>query len=342
MRLVNYSISILIYLISIKICYPINCDSLYSTGKLQGFSVSPYFDEQIDLFNYTPDIRVLINAPCIKDFNPEKPVELVLYALPNGNTIEQTIGKKTYPDDDWHYNIQHIGAQTRFLRNTIKDKNLVVVYLETKQKSWPKWKSENKDYPVIINNLVKYLTEIFREYNPVIVLTGHSGGGSFTFGFLDSVDEIPENIKRISFLDSDYGYDDNYGNKILNWIVSSPDNFLNVIAYNDSIALYNGKTFVSPTGGTWYRSKMMLQYLLNYMKFNKTENEELIKYTALNNRVQFILKSNPDKQIFHTIQVELNGFIQGLLSGTALEEKGYKYFGDRVYEKYIQDEKELP
>jgi len=41
---------------------------------------------------------------------------LILYALPNGNTIEQTKGRRVAEGLDWHFGIQHIAAQTRYLR----------------------------------------------------------------------------------------------------------------------------------------------------------------------------------------------------------------------------------
>ena len=310
--------------------------------RLPGFVTSHYFDEQICMFNYEPEVKILINAPAADIFDLNKPTEIVLFALPNGNTIEQTVGKQLNPGDDWHYDIQHIGAQTRFLRSQSGGTNLVVVYLETSQKSWPSWKSKHPEYPTIINSLVDYLTELFSDYNPSVVLTGHSGGGSFTFGFLDSVNEIPDNIKRISFLDSNYGYDVIYGPKLLKWINESDEHFLSVIAYNDSIALYNEKPVVSATGGTWYRSKMMKDFLDNHFEFEEFEDADFIKYTALDGRINFILKKNPDKLILHTVQVELNGFIQGMVSGTSLENDGYKYYGQRAYSKFIQDTKLLP
>ncbi len=98
---------------------------------LPGFNTSPYYDEQVITFYYSPDIRIQINAPAPNDFNPNLPVGLALFALPNGNTIEQTVGKVLETGDDWHYDIQHIGAQTRFLRQTVTEYNLVTVYLET-------------------------------------------------------------------------------------------------------------------------------------------------------------------------------------------------------------------
>ena len=312
------------------------------SGKIHGFVTSPYFNEQICAFNYAPEIRVFINAPESSKFNPNQPTEIILYALPNGNTIEHTIGKKLNEEDDWHFDLQHIGAQTRFLRNHINQKNLIVVYLESKQKSWPAWKNKHSDYPQIIDSLLEYLINLFKTYNPSIVLSGHSGGGSFTFGFFDSVEKIPDIVKRITFLDSDYGYNDLYGHKILEWLKESPDNHLCVIAYDDSKVLYNGKRIVSDTGGTWYRSKLMKNYLGNHINLREDDNEEFIKWFGLSNQVQFILKKNPEKLILHTKQVELNGFIQGIVSGTILEYKDYDYYGDRAYSQFIQDEEYYP
>ena len=47
-------------------------------------------------FTISPEVNVLINEPARTNFSePDKPVLLIFYALPNGNTIEQTIGKTT-------------------------------------------------------------------------------------------------------------------------------------------------------------------------------------------------------------------------------------------------------
>ena len=324
-----------------QITYPKEND-LLKAGRLPGFVISPYFDEQVCSFNYDSDIKVLINASSIENFNPDNPTKLILFALPNGNTIEQTVGKHLNPGDDWHYDIQHIGAQIRFLRNQSPNNNLVIAYLETAQKSWPVWKSKHPDYSSIINSLVNYLTDLFSNYNPTVILTGHSGGGSFTFGFIDDVIEIPNNIERISFLDSNYGYDDKYGSKILDWIKASPEHYLSVIAYDDSVALYNEKPVVSAKGGTWYRSKMMKDFLDDYFDFTSEEDNDFINYTALGGRIKFILKKNPHRLILHTVQVELNGFIQVMVSGSNMEGIGYKYYGQRAYSQFIQDGKILP
>ena len=54
--------------------------------------------------------------------------------------------------------------------------------------------------------------------------------------------------------------------------------------------------------------------------------------------MQFILKENPERQIFHTVQVERNGFIHCIVSGTTNEAKGYDYFGPRAYSPWILSE----
>lgn len=305
--------------------------------NLPGFSIYPYFNEQVKVINFNPEVRIFINAPSAQNFDPTKRVGLALFALPNGNTIENTIGKILKPGDDWHYDIQHIGAQTRFLRNINLDYNLVTVYLETVQKSWPSWRTKYANNAALIKTIMDSVKSYFSQFNPFTILTGHSGGGSMTFGYLNGVTNIANDIERITFLDSDYNYDNTtYGQKFVNWINAAPNHYLCVIAYNDSIALYNGQPVVSPTGGTWYRSRMFATYLANYYQFTTEIDSNFIKYTALNGRIKFILKQNPTRAILHTVQVELNGFIHGLLTGTTKENQGYTYYGSRAYTPLVQ------
>jgi hypothetical protein len=58
--------------------------------------------------------------------------------------------------------------------------------------------------------------------------------------------------------------------------------------------------------------------------------------------VEIVLRENPDKLILHTRQVELNGFIHSMLSGTRNENKGYTYFGERAYSISISDTLSIP
>ena len=64
-------------------------------------------------------------------------------------------------------------------------------------------------------------------------------------------------------------------------------------------------------------------------------NDDLEKVSAADGRIQFLLKENPDRKILHTVQVERNGFIHSLVTGTPDQDRGYEYFGERAYAKLI-------
>jgi hypothetical protein len=314
-----------------------------SAQLLPGFRESSSFaEQQLYIENSPPGTRILINAP-LKGFEKNNNVLLVFYALPNGNTIEQTCGKSMKDGDDWHYNIQHIGAQTRFLRQTIKNQTVVVVYLQAIQKSWSSWVANTPDSLSVLKSIVDDIKSMFAKWDPQVVLSSHSGGGRFIFSYIDAVSEIPGDVVRIAFLDSNYGYEDTIsGPKLVRWLKSGRDKYLCTLAYNDSVVIYNGRQLVSPTGGTWYRSKMMKNFLSGYFRFRERERDSIIWNTSLNKRIEIILKTNPDSLILHTTQVELNGFIHSILSGTRYENRGYSYFGKRAYSEYIPDSIEVP
>jgi hypothetical protein len=285
-------------------------------------------------FTFGNDIKITIDAPV--KFNTGRPLWLIWYALPNGNTTEQTMGKKMQPGDDWHFGIQHIAAQTAFLRHIVKTRDIVVVYAENSYKSWPAWKTQHAKYVSLIQRLVDTVNGLFPHVKKEIQLNGHSGGGRFIFSYLDGRDEIPAEIKRISFLDSNYGYDSSYLPKLTRWLKVNKDSYLTVFAYNDSVALYEGKPVVSATGGTWYRSRLMLLELTNFFAFRENNNDSMLHYLTADKRVQFYLKTNPGRKIFHTVQVERNGFIHAVLNGTRYDSRKYRYFGERAYEKFIR------
>jgi hypothetical protein len=324
--------------------YPSNASSTTtvpgnsSAQNIGEFKPTGQFGERVAAIPFVPEVKVQINAPAVADFAPDRPVLLILYALPNGNTTEQTVGKMIHPGDDWHFDIQHIGAQTRFLRALLTNRTIVVAYLETEMKSWPAWRRKHGDSA--IPRIVDSLKSIFPTNQLEVVLTGHSGGGSFTFGYLNRQEKIPDDVRRIAFLDSNYAYETtNHLAKLTTWLKSAPQPALGVIAYHDSIALLEGKTFVSERGGTWGRSHAMLADLGAQFPFTSQTNAAgLQTHSALNGRLQFLLKENPDQKILHTVQVERNGFIHAMLMGTRLAGQGYEYFGRRAYADWIQTE----
>lgn len=296
------------------------------------------FQEKSVTLTFEPGVRIVMNMPATDD--AAKPVHLILYALPNGNSIEQTIGRRTNPGDDWHFDIQHIGAQTRWLRGRSTDVSLVVAYLECEGKSWPAWRKKNDPNDVLIAQMVDTLRQQFAGRQLSLVLTGHSGGGSFTFGFINGVEQIPDDIERIAFLDSNYAYDSAkaHGDKLTAWLASSEQHRLTAIAYEDYIALLNGKTFVSENGGTWGRSRAMQADLEGKFAFKSETDDEWERHLALEGRIKFLMRKNPTKAVLHTRLVEFNGFIHAMLAGTPAEGRDYTFFGPRVYERFVSTE----
>jgi len=314
------------------------CVNLSHSQILKEFIDTNSFNEQeLWIKNGQDSMTININNPL--HFNKNGETFLIFFALPNGNSIEWTKGKKMKPGDDWHFDIQHIAAQTRFVRSLDKKNNYFVVYLSADQKSWPAWKRTTPNSKIKIKNIVDNIASKFKDFDPKIILNGHSGGGSFIFGYLDAVEKIPDNIVRIAFIDSDYGYEDSsHTKKFVDWLQRDKRNNLVVLAYNDSNVIYNGKQLVSPTGGTWYRSRLIQRKLSETFSFKTVADTAFIDHQALNGRIKIILKENPNGLIYHTVQVERNGFIFSILSNTKFDKRKYfTYFGDRVYGKYISD-----
>ena len=320
------TIGLLYFAVNSKPCY------------LDGFTLNELGEQRMIITDVFPDVTIVINAPSPDKFDKNKKTALVLYALPNGNTIDWTAGKLMEEGDDWHYDIQNVGAQIRFVRDACPEYNWVVAYLQSYEKSsWTTWSRTHVDSgKEIIQQIVDKVRTIFAPYNPVIMLNGHSGGGRFILDYITGTDEIPSDIERIAFIDSNYGYEDSlHYNKLTNWLASSNSRYLDVIAYNDSTVIYDGKPLVSPMGGTWWRSKKMQKDFSNAFTFTSTVDTTFIQYNALDGRVQFWLKQNDDgSNIYHTVLVERNGLIHSLLSGTNYENKGYTFWGERAYQKY--------
>lgn len=310
-------------------------------GRLPGFKTEPYFNEQIKTYTFDPDVRIHIIAPPEYQFDSRKPTRLILYALPNGNTIEHTIGKKIVQGVDWHYGIQHIGAQTRRLREIITDENIVVAYLEAKSKSWPLWRRKHSNSGSLIKQIVESVKSQLPVANVKITLSGHSGGGSFIFGYLNSLPHIPDEIGRISFLDSNYSYSDEekHGDKLIEWLKRSSQHFLSVICYDDRNVRFNGKLIVGPQGGTYRKTYKMIERLQKEIPLTRTDENELTRYRGLNGRIDIIIHNNPENKILHTVLVgDMNGFIQAMTSGTQYENKVAIFNGPIAYEKWIQSD----
>jgi hypothetical protein len=310
-----------------------------SKGRLDGFEKSLHFNEQVKKYIFDPDVKVQINAPAKNEFDPEKNTRIIFFALPNGNSTEWTIGKEVKEGDDWHFGIQHIGAQTRRLREIIKDENIVVVYLEAKRKSWPGWRKNHRDDAALIKKLVESVKDMIPGKKVIVELSSHSGGGSFVFGFINSSDEIPAYIRRISFLDSNYGYsdEDKHGDKILNWIAGDPKRNFVILCYDDRNITFNGKRVVGPTGGTYRKTHKMITRFKKDVELGKSVENDIIRYRDLYGQMDIIIHTNPKNKILHTVLVgDMNGFIHSSTTGSEYENMAGVFNGPLAYEKWIQ------
>ena len=86
-------------------------------------------------------IRIHVNAPLDENGKPARATRLIVYACPNGNTLEQTLGCQMKPDLDWHYDGQHVAAQVRLLRTLEPNERIVLVGAEAPGLTWPSFRS---------------------------------------------------------------------------------------------------------------------------------------------------------------------------------------------------------
>jgi len=282
---------------------------------------------------FPAQIRAVIGRPTL--LAPAAPVQLVIYAVPAGNTIEQTLGRRLRADDDWHFDIQHIAAQTRWLR-AHGHPNLAIAVVEPMGKSWVNWTREMPQAGAKFGAVIEQLRQLAQTAR--ITLASHSAGGSAIFSLLDDSEHVPDDVERIVLLDSNYRYDATcaHAPKFAAWLQGAADRVLFVAAYEDFRARLDGKAFVSETGGTWGRSQAMLADLAGALGgFVRREDQgPLEDYRSKDGRAIFLLRRNPEVMIWHTRLVELNGFIHAMLAGTADEGRDYRYLGERVYAEF--------
>jgi hypothetical protein len=280
------------------------------TPLLSGFHRSPYFGEQVREQWIEDDVLALVNLPA--DYDPARPTQLVIYATPNGNTIEQTLGCAPGADVGWQFNIQHVAAQIRRFRERTPKENIVLACVQAEGLSWPAWRKSHADAPARGRRIVDWLKALLPGTAIGVTLTGHSGGGAFTFANIDAADAIPADIERIAFLDSNYSYDDqlNHGDKLLAWLRGDTGRRLHVVAYDDREITLNGKKVVGPTGGTFRATGRMLDRFRKAVEVGETKAGDVAVYRAIDGRFTAHVHTNPRNVVLHT---ELVGGMFGLL-----------------------------
>ncbi|MDM4766630.1 hypothetical protein [Pelomonas sp. SE-A7] len=305
---------------------------------LPGFQRSVHFDEQRLELQVNDGVRLLYLAPPRLD--PAKPTRLLAFALPNGNSIEQTLGARLEPGLDWHYDIQHVGAQWRRLRElgSSGEENLVLVLMEARGLSWPAWRRAHpQDANARIAEVVAHLADPLP--GPVrIDLMAHSGGGGLIFGLMEQA-PIPPAIDRIALLDANYNFEASagHGRRLLDWLDGDARRQLVVIAYDDRNIQIDGKPVIGPTGGTWRASHRMLDFLAPLRPMSLEEDADWLRRRSGDGRIAFFLHRNPDNKILHTRLVgEMNGVLLSALLGRPEGKTWQRFGGPRDYEAWVQ------
>lgn len=309
-----------------------------SAGELVGFVPGPAFGERVKRVTLESGVRVYVNAPAAVD--EKRPTRLIVYATPNGNTIEQTLGRAKGAGVDWHFDIQHVAAQVRRLREVDGRENVVLAVTDTPGRSWPAFRANTADAEKVIAQVVEVVSAgLPRAAGFKIVLTGHSGGGSFIFGYLNSVEKIPDGVDRIAFLDANYSYDDaaGHGDKLVEWLKGDAGRRLVVVAYDDREITLDGKKVVGPQGGTFRATGRMVARAKKEVDVAERAEGPFTTYRAMGGQLRFFVHRNPENKILHTALVgEMNGLLQAMTVGTAEEGTWGTFGGPRAYERWIE------
>ncbi len=296
--------------------------------------------EQSRLTTEDAGVRLYLNAAA--DFDSTRPTLLLFFATPNGNTLEQTLGAKPVAGQtlDWHFDIQHVAAQTRKFRTVDPSRNIVLAVVQTKELSWPTFRSAHADNPRRIISIVQTARDALPKDNRVsFALSAHSGGGAFLFGYINAADAIPASVERIAFLDANHSYNDDpdhHGGKLFAWLNADAARHLVVIAYDDREIVLNGKKVVSATGGSFRASHRMIDFFQKQSAFTADKRGPFDHQSALGGKIQLFIHPNPDNKILHTALVgEMNGLLQAMTIGTSAESKWGIFGGPRAYTDFI-------
>jgi hypothetical protein len=307
-------------------------------GELVGFVPGPAFGERVKRVTLESGVRVYVNAPGAMEEG--RPTRLVVYATPNGNTIEQTLGRAKGAGIDWHFDIQHVAAQVRRWREVDGRENVVLAVTDAPGKSWPAFRAKTVDAGKVIAEVVAVASAgLPRAAGFRVTLTGHSGGGSFTFGYLNSVEAIPAEVDRITFLDANYSYDDaaGHGDKLMAWLKGDASRHWVVIAYDDREITLDGKKVVGPHGGTFRATGRMVERAKKEVDVAEKSEGPFTTYGAMNGQIRFFVHRNPENKILHTALVgEMNGLLEAMTVGTPEEGKWGTFGGPRAYERWIE------
>ncbi len=299
-------------------------------------------EERVRVLELAPGVTATVVAPAQLDTG--RRVDLILYALPNGNSTAETMGQRAGDGVGWRFDIQHIAAQTRALRDRGVPQ-AVVVYLEADSKSWPSWRARlgyERANARIVAIVEQLRTLVGHPARTRVTLTGHSGGGSFMFGFIEGRDTLPDWLERIAYLDANYNFTPAHGDKLVTWLRRSPEHRLVALAYDDREIMLDGKKVVSDSGGTWRATQRMIRHLGQSLTLAADTLGAFVRYRAP--QVELLVHPNAENRILHTAMIgDMNGYMHALLTGrSAYDHTAAVLQPVRLYDRYVAGAVTLP
>ncbi|MEO7521406.1 MAG: hypothetical protein ABIW79_06270 [Gemmatimonas sp.] len=298
--------------------------------------------ERVRVLELYSGVTATIVAPARLDTRQR--VDLIVYALPNGNSTPETMGRTGADGASWRYDIQNIAAQTRAIRaNGLPQ--AIVAYVEADSRSWPEWR-RTRGYEKANARIVTIMDQLRAAIGDVpqlhVTLTAHSGGGSFIWGFIEGQAALPSWVERIAFLDANYSFEPRHGEKLAEWLHRSAGNALVVLAYDDRDITLDGKKVVSDSGGTWRATRRMIDNLGPLFPLTTETLGDFIRYR--HPQVELLMHPNPHNRILHTEMMgEMNGYMHALLARRPAYERGVTVLkSSRAYEKFMRGAVSLP
>jgi hypothetical protein len=301
------------------------------------WKTSEWFPERVATFDEAPDIRVHVNEPTDAD---GRPTRLLVFALPNGNTLEETLGCAPAEGRHWRHGIQHIAAQTRMLRSMLPEERIVLIAVEAKGLTWPNWRATHEGANAIIAEKFAAWREKFGGPVSKVTLACHSGGGSFLWGVIEGNETLPDWLDRIVYLDANYSFEAvKHDEKLRQWLDAPGDEHrLIVIAYDDREITIDGKKVVGDDGGTFRATDRMHKAFSAAKPLVTAVEEPWTRTVGWGGRFRSEVHANPENKILHTRLVgEMNGLVHAQLIGQTPEDwPGLT--PPALYEKWIQPE----
>jgi hypothetical protein len=286
----------------------------------------------------TEDGRSYTNValPYVRD----NPTEVVVYATPNGNTLEQTLGRTRGGADSFRYDVQHVLAQLRLYRSLMPDHNVVLVVLEAPDLSWPSWQSKHTDAPKRAAALILGAAPFAQDAS--IVVASHSGGGALLFALIDRPGPLDRRLEKFVFLDSNYFFEVQMGHadKLAAWIKKEATRRLIVIAYDDRKITLHGKAVVSAKGGSYRATHRMIDAFRNRgFALREDTLGPYARYRSREGRLDFRIHLNATNKILHSALVsDENGLVFALAQGRGEKVEMQAHFqGPRLFEAFIDE-----